>query len=287
MLFATRYTGQREDATIGLYFYGARYYDPVLGRFVQADTVVPEPGNPGSLNRYSYVLNNPLKYSDPTGHANVCGATNTECDTSSIRPNNGGGAQNGGRRPSGSSGVPDPRLVAATQVLSEAVHMQWHYDATGQVDYRTTFEVELGDILAVCANTAGIGGVCGVSGGGQLAGPGIGGRGSLDFVADAEGNMAAYLTGGGGAYASTSITEIMSGITVFVVPGASVDDLQGSAVQFGGSIKLVVGVSAEWIVVPSDDGAFHGLAVSKYGGTGVGGEIHGTVTYSTQIYRSR
>jgi RHS repeat-associated protein len=38
-----RFTGQREDATIGLYFYNARYYDPALGRFISADTVVPEP----------------------------------------------------------------------------------------------------------------------------------------------------------------------------------------------------------------------------------------------------
>ena len=40
-----RFTGQREDATIGLYFYNARYYDPALGRFISADTVVPEPEN--------------------------------------------------------------------------------------------------------------------------------------------------------------------------------------------------------------------------------------------------
>ncbi|HEY53273.1 MAG TPA: RHS repeat-associated core domain-containing protein [Caldilineae bacterium] len=51
----------------GLYFYNSRYYDPVLGRFISPDTIVPEPGNPQSLNRYSYVLNNPLRYTDPTG----------------------------------------------------------------------------------------------------------------------------------------------------------------------------------------------------------------------------
>ncbi len=62
-----RFTGQREDATIGLYFYNARYYDGALGRFIQPDTIVPQPGNPQSLNRYSYVLNNPLRYTDPTG----------------------------------------------------------------------------------------------------------------------------------------------------------------------------------------------------------------------------
>jgi hypothetical protein len=39
-----------------------------VGRFIQADTIVPSPGNPQHFNRYSYVLNNPLKYSDPSGH---------------------------------------------------------------------------------------------------------------------------------------------------------------------------------------------------------------------------
>ena len=52
----------------GLYFYGARWYDSSLGRFVQPDTIVPEPGNPQSLNRYSYSANNPLRFVDPTGH---------------------------------------------------------------------------------------------------------------------------------------------------------------------------------------------------------------------------
>ena len=62
-----RFTGQREDATIGLYFYNARYYDPLLGRFTQPDTIVPNPGDPQALNRYSYTLNNPVRYTDPTG----------------------------------------------------------------------------------------------------------------------------------------------------------------------------------------------------------------------------
>jgi len=62
------YTGQRLDGGTGLLYYGARFYDPALMRFVQADTLVPEPGNPQSLNRYAYVLNNPLKYTDPTGY---------------------------------------------------------------------------------------------------------------------------------------------------------------------------------------------------------------------------
>lgn len=112
------YTGQRRDDT-GLLFYNARYYDPAIGRFISADSVVLEsevtgvgpatldldsnkgqmaltvdfhesqfreklqeeqhqgklgfgPVNPQALNRYSYVANNPLRYTDPTGHPFPC-----------------------------------------------------------------------------------------------------------------------------------------------------------------------------------------------------------------------
>ena len=40
-----QYTGQRWDEALGLYDYKARYYDPALGRFIQPDTIVPEPGD--------------------------------------------------------------------------------------------------------------------------------------------------------------------------------------------------------------------------------------------------
>ncbi len=63
-----KFTSQELDRETGLYNYGARCYDPVLGRFTTADPIVPNPTNPQGLNRYSYVLNNPLKYTDPSGH---------------------------------------------------------------------------------------------------------------------------------------------------------------------------------------------------------------------------
>ncbi|MCZ7668991.1 MAG: hypothetical protein M5U34_18270 [Chloroflexi bacterium] len=52
----------------------ARFYAPALGRFASADTIVPNPTNPQSLNRYSYTRNSPLNLIDPTGHR--------ECDGS-------------------------------------------------------------------------------------------------------------------------------------------------------------------------------------------------------------
>jgi len=63
-----QYTGQRHETGFGLYDYNARYYDPLLGRFISADTVVPEPSEPQDLNRYAYVRNNPLRFVDPSGH---------------------------------------------------------------------------------------------------------------------------------------------------------------------------------------------------------------------------
>ncbi|MFH2112436.1 MAG: RHS repeat-associated core domain-containing protein [Candidatus Bathyarchaeota archaeon] len=61
-----RYTGKQEDAT-GLYYFGARYYDPVTGRFITRDSVFGDLSDPQSLNRYSYCRNNPHKYVDPDG----------------------------------------------------------------------------------------------------------------------------------------------------------------------------------------------------------------------------
>jgi RHS repeat-associated protein len=55
------------SASFGLMFYNARWYDPALGRFAQADTVVP--GGVQGLDRYSYTANNPVNYVDPSGHS--------------------------------------------------------------------------------------------------------------------------------------------------------------------------------------------------------------------------
>jgi RHS repeat-associated protein len=64
-----RYTGQRDEASFGLYYYNARWYDPVLGRFAQADTLVPGQ-DPMAWDRFAYGLGNPVRYVDPSGHRN-------------------------------------------------------------------------------------------------------------------------------------------------------------------------------------------------------------------------
>jgi RHS repeat-associated protein len=60
-----RFTGQRNDPYIKLVQMGVRWYGPALGRWTSPDTLVPNPANPQSLNRYSWVLNNPSRVCGP------------------------------------------------------------------------------------------------------------------------------------------------------------------------------------------------------------------------------
>jgi RHS repeat-associated protein len=79
------YTGQRENMELDLLYYGARFYIPGLGRFASADSIVPNPMNPQSLNRYTYVLNRPLKFTDPSGHS-YCDEMLEECGSDTPLP---------------------------------------------------------------------------------------------------------------------------------------------------------------------------------------------------------
>lgn len=67
------FTGQEHDDNLCIENFNARMYDPLIGRFLNADTIIPNPLDGQTLNRYSYARNNPLNAVDPTGHvANVC-----------------------------------------------------------------------------------------------------------------------------------------------------------------------------------------------------------------------
>jgi len=74
------YTGKEKDEETGLMYYGARYYDPVIGRFTAQDPLVSDPTlkgealqklltDPQALNPYTYARNNPVKYVDPNGES--------------------------------------------------------------------------------------------------------------------------------------------------------------------------------------------------------------------------
>ena len=65
------FTGHEHFDQVGIIHMNGRIYDPTIGRFLQADPIVQDPYNTQSLNRYSYVMNNPLSYTDPTGYSRL------------------------------------------------------------------------------------------------------------------------------------------------------------------------------------------------------------------------
>ena len=84
-----KFTGQfSNELEFGLYFYNARWYDAAIGHFAQADSIVPvSTQGVQAYDRYAYSNNNPVRYSDPSGHrvtpgcgdgTESCGATERE-----------------------------------------------------------------------------------------------------------------------------------------------------------------------------------------------------------------
>src|SRR5262249_47588773 len=81
------FTGEPQDPGSQLEYLRARYSAPVLGRFLSRDAVFGSVANPLSLNRYSYVQNNPATYADPSGH---CGPFMPLCIAAGIVAADGG-----------------------------------------------------------------------------------------------------------------------------------------------------------------------------------------------------
>ena len=91
--------GRLDETQAGkLYDFNARFFTPVAARFISPDSIVPNPADPQSLNRYTAMANNPLKFADPTGHR-ACNDFD-DCEP----PGGGGGGGGGGNRGGGGGG---------------------------------------------------------------------------------------------------------------------------------------------------------------------------------------
>ncbi|MCR8628464.1 RHS repeat-associated core domain-containing protein [Leptospira interrogans] len=67
-IFRYKYTGQEEDRDTGLYYYKARYYDSMIGRFTQSDSIL-DTSRAMSMDLYMYTEGNPINHTDPSGHS--------------------------------------------------------------------------------------------------------------------------------------------------------------------------------------------------------------------------
>ena len=147
-----------------------RFSDPYLNRFLQPDTLIPNLYAPQSLNRYSFVGNNPINRTDPSGHNYDCGPL--ECpqdmrkdygDSTVIKkPRGGKSGRNGGSNSSGNGGDfpnpcdnnyislnclnPQPSAPSNSQAGLYVTKYEWHFDKVDWMDIGLNFSGIVGDI---------------------------------------------------------------------------------------------------------------------------------------------
>ena len=116
------FTGHEHIEEVGLIHMNGRVYDQELGRFLSADPLIQAPFVTNSFNRYSYVMNNPLKYTDPTGFSGYEGGACTadSSGSSSNQSSNSGSNGCGPGRPGGHSGKGDGSKTTSSGSGDEA-----------------------------------------------------------------------------------------------------------------------------------------------------------------------
>ena len=128
------FTGHEELDEVGLVHMNGRVYDPSIGRFASADPFVQAPFNPQSLNRYSYVFNNPLSLTDPTGYeATGESSAQGEAQSSASGTDDGSAVASAAGNPSGfdlgvDNSAKSPKANADANVVapnSNCVPMSW------------------------------------------------------------------------------------------------------------------------------------------------------------------
>jgi hypothetical protein len=192
-----------------LYWYGSRWYDPALGRWIQPDSIVPETEQGvQAWDRYAYVNNSPLAYTDPDGHIawfvtgaigsalgaiaggaiyySTSAASGRDFKASEFWASVGTGAVGGALIGTGVGAAAGIATFAAIGAGSGVLAGQLGYSATAGVNF------ESGDMVISAAASGVAGGITGAVGASSIAGSGT--AFTIDFLVNGGASAAQYTT---------------------------------------------------------------------------------------------
>ncbi|MFZ2755071.1 MAG: RHS repeat-associated core domain-containing protein, partial [Lysobacteraceae bacterium] len=223
------FTGHEMVDGLDVIHMNGRIYDPTLGRFLQADPVIQAPGNPQNWNAYTYVFNNPYRYTDPTGMI----------------------------------GQEERQWLGAVVAIAASVFAP----QIGYALYGTTLAANAVTVGIIAASGAVSGGITGGSQGALMGAftsvLGLAGGGNA-FVSAFAGGVSSALQGGnfGSGFLS-------AGVTALAVPGinANVGSRVGRVIAralLGGTVSsLTGGKFASGAAMAAMQGALDNLAINK------------------------
>ena len=269
------YTGQySHTADFGHMYYNARWYDPYLNRFAQADTIVPGAGHPMAWDRYAYTSNNPVKYIDPSGHCNMYQYENGQCPD--------------GELPTVVTETTNEPLSKPPVTIDDENGLcinTWNIGCSGTIESNVESIIWNASMLDYEMDQRDIAVMWGWNASGSNPFGGTYHTGGQEEVVFPDGTRATYDYGGeGGSYGASAATTEYFGVVVNV---ETPDDYSGTFASFGVTVAAGEGGSAAYFWNPESppfaEGNTQGVAVGLSQGAGVSiwwGTTYYTLTWA-------
>ena len=257
-----RFTGQTLDSVAGgLYFYNARWYDPAVGRFLAADTIVPDTA---ATAISSLTVN--FSYHDILAELNRENRNDSPCGLGVVQWFQ--------------EATPIVRVKEAeNSCLSYGTQLNHFGPADPQNSNRYSYArnnaLRYIDPTGHWTISIGFGGTVFAA---------LGLRGGATIVLDGQGNVAVLAGGGAGGYSAVGFNSLGPNLMITTAP--TVDKLKGFSVQLGGQLGEVASIGAEGVLFSDGEKAYFGLNIA--GGAALEGpwpgELHATFEHDWLIF---